>query len=58
MTPSLRARRDDDGWGVSGIADFVADADLADVIVVSADADGPTLALVVDITHVRLRSSR
>ncbi len=50
VTPPLRARRDDDGWRVSGIADFVADADLADVIVATADADGPTVALVVDMS--------
>ena len=50
VAPSLRACRDDDGWRVSGIADFVADADLADVIVVTGDADGPTVALVVDMS--------
>ncbi len=38
MTPSLQARRDGDGWRVSGVAEFVTDADRADMIVVSTDA--------------------
>jgi alkylation response protein AidB-like acyl-CoA dehydrogenase len=38
VAPSLRARRDGDGWRVSGVAEFVSDADRADVIVVSTDA--------------------
>ena len=38
VTPRLRVRRDGDTWRVSGSADYVADADRADVIVASADA--------------------
>ncbi len=49
LTPSLRARQDTQGWRLHGMADFVADADLADLIVVSADADGRTLGFVIDI---------
>jgi alkylation response protein AidB-like acyl-CoA dehydrogenase len=49
LTPSLRAREDTDGrWRLDGVADFVADADLADLIVVSADAGRGTLGFVVD----------
>ena len=36
------------GWRLSGIADFVADADLADLVVVSAAAPEGALAFVVD----------
>ena len=50
VTPSLRARPEDDGWRVNGVADFVADADLADMVVAAADADGRTVAFVVDTT--------
>ena len=35
-------------WRLNGTADYVADADVADVIVTSAAADGRTLAFVVD----------
>jgi alkylation response protein AidB-like acyl-CoA dehydrogenase len=38
VTPRLRARRDGNRWRVSGVAGFVADAESADVIVVSTDA--------------------
>jgi alkylation response protein AidB-like acyl-CoA dehydrogenase len=38
VTPSLQARRDGDGWRVSGVAGFVANADQADVIVANTDA--------------------
>jgi alkylation response protein AidB-like acyl-CoA dehydrogenase len=48
VTPSMGARRDGDGWRLSGIADFVADADLADVIVVTAEADGHNLVFVIE----------
>jgi alkylation response protein AidB-like acyl-CoA dehydrogenase len=49
LAPAMRARADAEGrWRVSGVADFVADADLADLIVVTADADGKTLGFVVD----------
>ncbi len=49
LTPSLRARQGTDGWRLHGVVDFVADADLADLIVVSADAGGRTLGFVLDI---------
>jgi len=49
LTPSLRARQDTDGsWRLRGVADFVADADLADLIVVTADAGDSTLGFVLD----------
>lgn len=38
VTPSLQAQRDGDGWRVSGIADFVPDADAANVIIANTDA--------------------
>jgi alkylation response protein AidB-like acyl-CoA dehydrogenase len=38
LTPRLQARRDGDRWRVTGVVDFVADADVADVIVATADA--------------------
>jgi alkylation response protein AidB-like acyl-CoA dehydrogenase len=42
IAPTLRARSQDwgGGWRLSGAVDFVADADLADHLVVSADAEG------------------
>jgi alkylation response protein AidB-like acyl-CoA dehydrogenase len=49
LVPVLTARPDGYGWRLNGVADFVADADLADVIVVTADGDGDTLAFVVDM---------
>jgi alkylation response protein AidB-like acyl-CoA dehydrogenase len=47
-TPSVRAREDGDGWRLHGVADFVADADLADLIVVSAEVRSGTMGFVVD----------
>jgi alkylation response protein AidB-like acyl-CoA dehydrogenase len=43
--PTLRARSEawGGGWRLSGVADFVADADLADHLVVSAVAEGERL---------------
>ncbi len=38
VTPRLRGRRDGDRWLLNGVAEFVADADVADVIVTTADA--------------------
>ena len=38
LRPPLQARRTGDGWRLSGVVDFVADADEADVIVVNTDA--------------------
>jgi alkylation response protein AidB-like acyl-CoA dehydrogenase len=49
LTPSVRACQDAEGrWRLAGVADFVADADLADLVVVTADADGRTLGFVLD----------
>jgi alkylation response protein AidB-like acyl-CoA dehydrogenase len=48
LTPSVRAREDGDGWRLHGVADFVADADLADLIVVGAEVRSGTMGFVVD----------
>lgn len=50
VAPQLRADRARDGWRLDGTIDFVADADGADVLVVSAEdvAGERTLAFVVD----------
>jgi alkylation response protein AidB-like acyl-CoA dehydrogenase len=40
LAPTLTARRDDAGWLLSGTVDFVPNADTADVMIVSAVADG------------------
>jgi alkylation response protein AidB-like acyl-CoA dehydrogenase len=49
VTPVLRAEQRANGWCVSGATDFVADADLAEMIVVPAtdQSTGRTLALVI-----------
>ncbi|MEE6138439.1 acyl-CoA dehydrogenase family protein [Mycobacterium sp. 050128] len=47
ISPGLRADEDSSGWRLNGIADYVADADVADLIVVSASADGHTLVFAV-----------
>ncbi len=49
LTPSVRAHEEGTGWRLHGVADFVADADLADLIVVSADIAGSTMGFVVDM---------
>lgn len=49
VSPALRADPvSPAGWRLSGTADYVADADLADVIVVSAATDSGTRAFIVD----------
>ncbi len=49
VSPVLRAEpMPDTGWRLTGTADYVADADVADVIVVSAAEAEPTLVFVVD----------
>jgi alkylation response protein AidB-like acyl-CoA dehydrogenase len=50
VSPSLLARRDGEGWRVSGVVGLVVDADVADVIVATADADSGTVAFVCDTT--------
>jgi len=47
VVPVLRASPGPDGWKISGATDFVADADLADVIVITAADAGRTLGFVV-----------
>jgi alkylation response protein AidB-like acyl-CoA dehydrogenase len=50
ITPTLRARQESGGtWRLSGTADFVVDADLADHIVVSAADAERTVGFVVDV---------
>ncbi len=44
----LRADSVSTGWRLNGVADYVADADVADLIVVSASADDRTLVFAVD----------
>lgn len=48
VTPALRAAPAAAGWRLTGTADYVADVDVADLIVVSAAASGRTLVFVVD----------
>lgn len=49
VAPVLRARRESGGeWRLSGTADFVVDADLADFFVVSAADANTTLGFIVD----------
>jgi alkylation response protein AidB-like acyl-CoA dehydrogenase len=56
VAPTLRGcRGPDGGWRLSGTADFVADADLADHIVVSATSAGRTVGFVVDMHAPGLR---
>lgn len=40
----------DGRWRLSGVADFVADADLADLIVVAAQTDSATGVFVIDMS--------
>lgn len=48
VTPVLHAQRVPAGWRLSGSADYVADADVADLIVASADTATGTLVFVID----------
>jgi alkylation response protein AidB-like acyl-CoA dehydrogenase len=50
VAPVLEADSESTQWRLNGIADYVADADVADLIVVSATARGHTQAFVAD-TH-------
>ncbi|MGN6336269.1 acyl-CoA dehydrogenase family protein [Mycobacterium sp.] len=54
ITPALRADLDRGHWRLDGTVDYVLDADIADLIVVSAAADGRALAFVVDIRDLRI----
>ncbi|SPM27050.1 acyl-CoA dehydrogenase family protein [Mycobacterium terramassiliense] len=49
VSPAVSAQLDSSGaWRLTGSADYVADADVADLIVVSAAASGRTLAFAAD----------
>lgn len=48
VSASVRAEPVSAQWRLTGAADYVADADVADVIVISAAAQGHTLVFVVD----------
>jgi len=48
VRPRLSARRDGDGWRVSGRLEHVADADVVDRVLTTAAVDGRTLAVLVD----------
>jgi alkylation response protein AidB-like acyl-CoA dehydrogenase len=48
VAPVLQADSESTQWRLNGIADYVADADVADLIVVSATARGHTQAFVAD----------
>lgn len=48
VAPALAAERTPTGWRLNGTADYVADADVADLIVISAVAGERTLVLAVD----------
>ncbi len=56
IVPTLRAQLDDTGsWRLSGVVDFVADADLADLLVVSAADGGRNVGFVVPLAAAGLR---
>lgn len=49
VSPALSAEPDSSGaWRLTGTADYVADADVADLVVISAASRGQTLAFVAD----------
>ncbi|BBY20696.1 acyl-CoA dehydrogenase family protein [Mycobacterium stomatepiae] len=48
VSPVLHASFESGTWRLGGVADYVADADVADLIVVSAAAGGRTLTFAVD----------
>lgn len=52
VAPALRADRAAQQWRLNGTADYVLDADVADLVVVAAAADERTLVFVVDIRGV------
>ena len=53
--PTLRARVDAGTWRLSGVVDYVADADLADLLVVSAADGGRTVGFVLPLSASGLR---
>ncbi|OBK22656.1 acyl-CoA dehydrogenase family protein [Mycobacterium asiaticum] len=55
LTPTVRAVKAADGWLLSGVADFVPDADTADLIVTAAQSDGQTMGFVVPVAAVAVR---
>ncbi len=58
VTPALRADPAAGHWRLDGTVDYVLDADVADLIVVSAAADERTLAFVVDVRDAQHRTAR
>ncbi|QLL08264.1 acyl-CoA dehydrogenase family protein [Mycobacterium vicinigordonae] len=55
LAPRLRARADGNGrWILTGRLDFTADADLADLIVVSADTGSAVLGFVIDTADLHV----
>jgi alkylation response protein AidB-like acyl-CoA dehydrogenase len=52
VAPPLHAEPAGERWRLNGTADYVLDADVADLIVVSAAAAGRTLVFVVDVRDV------
>ncbi|OBK14579.1 acyl-CoA dehydrogenase family protein [Mycobacterium asiaticum] len=53
LAPTVRAAADPrGGWSLSGVTDFVADADSVDLIVVSAETDYGITVFVVDVADV------
>lgn len=54
LAPTLHADRAGERWRLNGTADFVLDADVADLIVVSASADERALAFVADVRDLSI----
>ncbi|OBJ19480.1 acyl-CoA dehydrogenase family protein [Mycobacterium colombiense] len=55
VAPPLHAEPAGERWRLNGTADYVLDADVADLIVVSATAAGRTLVFVVDVRDVSVQ---
>ncbi|OMB96860.1 acyl-CoA dehydrogenase [Mycobacterium colombiense] len=55
VAPPLHAESAGERWRLNGIADYVLDADVADLIVVSATAAGRTPVFVVDVRDVSVQ---
>ncbi|OMC21052.1 acyl-CoA dehydrogenase family protein [Mycobacterium colombiense] len=55
VAPPLHAEPAGERWRLNGIADYVLDADVADLIVVSATAAGRTPVFVVDVRDVSVQ---
>lgn len=55
VAPPLHAEPAGERWRLNGTADYVLDADVADLIVVSATAAGRTVVFVVDVRDVSVQ---